>query len=59
MSRIVNINGGEGFRARVGQEFGVSDWYDVTQAEINAFAAATAVFMYFDSVSVIAKDAAT
>ena len=35
------INGVEELRALVGQEVSVSDWFDVTQARINAFAEAT------------------
>jgi len=35
------IRGTDGLGERVGQELGVSDWYEVTQDAINAFAAAT------------------
>lgn len=35
------IEGTQGLRERVGEELGVSDWYEVTQDAINAFAAAT------------------
>jgi acyl dehydratase len=35
------IDGTAGLRERVGQELGVSAWYEVTQDRINAFAAAT------------------
>jgi acyl dehydratase len=38
---MLAIDGVQGFRDRVGQELGVSDWYLVTQDEIDAFAAAT------------------
>ena len=35
------IDGSAGLRERVGTELGVSDWYEITQDRINAFAAAT------------------
>ncbi len=35
------IEGTAGLRGRVGEELGVSDWYEITQDRINAFAAAT------------------
>jgi acyl dehydratase len=35
------IHGLEEFRSLVGQPLGTSDWYDVTQERVNAFAAAT------------------
>jgi acyl dehydratase len=35
------INGIEGLKARAGDDLGVSGWYDVTQAGIDAFADAT------------------
>jgi acyl dehydratase len=38
---MLTITGVEGLRARAGQELGVSDWHEVTQERINAFAAAT------------------
>jgi acyl dehydratase len=38
---MLTINGIDDLKARVGQELGVSDWHEVTQAEIDAFAAAT------------------
>ena len=37
----LTINGIDDLKARVGQELGTSDWIDVTQDEINAFADAT------------------
>jgi acyl dehydratase len=36
-----SIDGTIGLRARVGEELGVSDWFQITQDGINAFAAAT------------------
>ena len=38
---MLTINGIEDLKARVGEELGVSDWHEVTQAEIDAFAEAT------------------
>jgi acyl dehydratase len=41
LARVETFQGTDGLRERVGQELGVSDWYEVTQDAINAFAAAT------------------
>lgn len=38
---MLPISGVQGFRDRLGAELGVSDWYRITQDEIDAFAAAT------------------
>src|SRR5438552_12775826 len=38
---MLTINGIDDLKTRVGQELGVSDWHEVTQAEIDAFADAT------------------
>src|SRR5213593_3778504 len=38
---MLTINGIDDLKTRVGQELGVSDWHEVTQAEIDAFAQAT------------------
>ncbi len=38
---MLTITGLEDVKAHVGQELGVSDWYAVTQEEINAFADVT------------------
>ena len=38
---MLTINGLDELKSMVGQELGVSDWHEVTQAEIDAFAAAT------------------
>jgi acyl dehydratase len=35
------INGLDELKSKVGQELGVSDWYDVTQERVDAFAEAT------------------
>ena len=38
---MLTITGMEELKAKVGEELGVSDWHEVTQDEINAFADAT------------------
>ena len=38
---MVTISGIDGFKAKVGEELAVSDWYEVTQERVNAFADAT------------------
>jgi acyl dehydratase len=38
---MLTINGIEDLKGRVGQELGVSDWHEVSQADIDAFAEAT------------------
>jgi acyl dehydratase len=38
---MLTLNGIDDIKARVGQELGVSDWLEVTQAEIDKFAEAT------------------
>jgi acyl dehydratase len=38
---MLTISGVEGLRSRVGEELGVSDWHEVTQRHIDAFASAT------------------
>jgi acyl dehydratase len=38
---VITLNGIDDIKARVGQELGVSDWDDVTQEKIDAFAEAT------------------
>jgi acyl dehydratase len=38
---MLTINGIDDLRGKVGQELGVSDWHEVTQVEIDAFADAT------------------
>ena len=38
---MLTVNGIEDLKARVGDELGVSEWHEVTQDEINAFADAT------------------
>jgi acyl dehydratase len=40
------IDGGADLRARAGDELGVSDWYEVTQAAVDAFAACTEDFQW-------------
>lgn len=38
---MITLNGIDDIKARVGQELGVSDWHEVTQAEVDAFADVT------------------
>ncbi len=38
---MLTINGIDGLKARVGAELGVSDWYEVTQERVDAFAQAS------------------
>ena len=38
---LTTIDGIEGLKARAGDDVGVSDWYEVTQAGVDAFADAT------------------
>jgi acyl dehydratase len=38
---MLTITGIDELKAKVGEEIGVSDWHEVTQAEIDAFADAT------------------
>ncbi len=38
---MLTLNGIDDLRSRVGQELGVSDWLEVTQADIDLFAEAT------------------
>ena len=40
------INGIDDLRGRVGEELGVSDWVEITQARIDAFAQATGDFQW-------------
>ncbi len=43
---MLTIDGIEGLRARLGQDLGVSDWVEVSQADIDAFAKATRDFYW-------------
>jgi acyl dehydratase len=38
---VITLDGIDDIKARIGQELGVSDWHEVTQQEIDAFADAT------------------
>ena len=38
---MLTINGLDEMRAQVGEELGVSDWHEVTQEEVDRFAAVT------------------
>jgi acyl dehydratase len=46
MATKTSINGIEELKAAVGQEVGVSDWYEVTQEAINDFAEVTKDFQW-------------
>ena len=39
--RVLTLNGIDDIKARIGEELGVSDWHEVTQEAINAFADVT------------------
>src|SRR3954469_18636548 len=43
---MLTISGPEELKAKVGEELGVSDWHDVTQERVNAFADATEDFQW-------------
>ena len=43
---MLTITGIDELKARVGEELGVSDWHEVTQERINAFAEATEDFQW-------------
>jgi acyl dehydratase len=43
---VLTIDGIDGLRAHLGQELGVSDWVEVSQPEIDAFAKATGDFYW-------------
>jgi acyl dehydratase len=50
------ISGLDELKSKVGQELGVSDWYDVTQEAVDAFAAATGDDQWIHVDPVRAKD---
>ncbi len=43
---MLTISGVDELKAKVGEELGVSDWVDITQEKINAFAEATEDFQW-------------
>lgn len=43
---MLTITGPDELKAKVGEELGVSDWHEVTQERINAFAEATEDFQW-------------
>jgi acyl dehydratase len=43
---MLTITGPDELKAKVGEELGVSDWHDVTQERIDAFAEATGDFQW-------------
>jgi acyl dehydratase len=50
------INGLDELKGRLGQELGVSDWYEITQARIDAFAEATGDHQWIHVDAERAKD---
>lgn len=53
---MLTISGPEELKAKVGEELGVSDWHEVTQERINAFAEATEDFQWIHVDPERAKD---
>ncbi|MFL5843754.1 MAG: MaoC family dehydratase [Solirubrobacteraceae bacterium] len=53
---MLTINGPEELKSKIGEELGVSDWYEVTQERINAFAEATEDFQWIHVEPERAKD---
>ncbi len=53
---MLTIDGVDDLKAKVGQELGVSDWYDVTQERVDAFADATEDFQWIHVDPERAKD---
>lgn len=53
---MLTIDGIEGLKTKVGEELGVSDWYEVTQARIDAFAEATGDHQWIHVDPAQAKD---
>ena len=43
---MLTITGPEELRSKIGEELGVSEWHDVTQERVDAFAAATEDFQW-------------
>jgi acyl dehydratase len=43
---MLTITGPDELKSKIGEELGVSDWHDVTQERINAFAEATEDFQW-------------
>jgi acyl dehydratase len=53
---MLTISGPEELKAKVGEELGVSDWYEITQERVNAFAEATDDFQWIHVDPERAKD---
>ena len=53
---MLTITGPEELKAKVGEELGVSDWHEVTQEAVNAFADATEDFQWIHVDPERAKD---
>jgi acyl dehydratase len=53
---MLTINGLADLQAKVGEELGVSEWYEITQERINAFAEATEDFQFIHVDPERAKD---
>src|SRR6478736_8103783 len=53
---MLTISGPEELKAKVGEELGVSDWHEVTQERVNAFAEATEDFQWIHVDEERAKD---
>src|SRR5436853_2685194 len=53
---MLTISGPDELKAKVGEELGVSDWHEVTQERVNAFADATEDFQWIHVDEERAKD---
>ena len=53
---MLTITGPDELKSKIGEELGVSDWHDVTQERINAFAEATEDFQWIHVEPERAKD---
>lgn len=53
---MLTISGPDELKSRIGSELGVSDWYEVTQERINAFAESTEDFQWIHVEPERAKD---
>jgi acyl dehydratase len=53
---MLTITGPDELKTRIGEELGVSDWHEVTQERINAFAEATEDFQWIHVDADRAKD---
>jgi acyl dehydratase len=53
---MLTISGPDELKSKIGEELGVTDWYEVTQERINAFAEATEDFQWIHVEPERAKD---